>query len=93
VVRVRFLGESGCGLVTLNKGKAYTDEEIQEKCKMPMDNESYKSMPELIITRPGVEKILEKLKPSKAPGPDGISPRILRALSKEIAPILTIIFR
>ena len=76
-----------------SSGTSYTDEEIVDKCKMPMDNEKYKSMPELIITRPGVEKILEKLNPSKAPGPDGLSPRILRALSKEIAPILTTIYR
>ena len=41
----------------------------------------------------GVEKILAGLNPAKAAGPGGIPPRMLRELSREIAPILTTIYR
>ena len=50
-------------------------------------------MPPINITCQGVENLLTKLDPSKATGPDGISPKILKTLAKETAPILTTIFR
>ena len=37
--------------------------------------------------------MLLRLKPHKAPGPDNISPKILKELAHSIAPILTTIFR
>lgn len=49
-------------------------------------------MPDIEITTTGVEKILQKLDISKATGPDGVSPRILKTLSKELVPILNTIF-
>ncbi|XP_076461755.1 uncharacterized protein LOC143294209 [Babylonia areolata] len=39
------------------------------------------------------EKLISNLKPGKAPGPDNISPRILKELANELAPTLTIIFQ
>ena len=54
---------------------------------MPLDETTHKTMPDIVITKTGVEKILEKLDPSKAAGPDGITTRLLRTLSKEAAPI------
>jgi hypothetical protein len=47
----------------------------------------------LEITTPGVERLLRKLNPHKAAGPDNIRPRVLKELATEIAPILTIIYR
>ena len=47
----------------------------------------------LVIETPGVEKLLVSLNPRKASGPDEIPARILQALSSEIAPVLTTIFR
>jgi len=47
----------------------------------------------IAITVSGVEKMLTGLNPNKASGPDQISPRLLKTLSKEIAPFLTKIFR
>ena len=60
-----------------SSGSSYTDEEIAEKCQMPLDETSFKTMPDIKITRTGVQKILEKLDPSKAAGPDGITTRVL----------------
>ena len=54
---------------------------------------SYKSAPEINIACTGVLKLLQKLNPNKAAGPDNIRPKILKELAPEIAPILTIIFR
>ena len=44
------------------------------------------------ISIEGVEKLLQGLSPNKASGPDEISPKILKELHHEIAPILTLIF-
>ena len=51
------------------------------------------SIPDIIVSTDGVEKLLKNLNPNKATGPDGISPRVLREFASEIAPILTIIFQ
>ncbi|CAH1259178.1 LETM1 [Branchiostoma lanceolatum] len=50
-------------------------------------------MPRVNITKPGVLKLLQKLNPGKASGPDGISPRILKELCEELADPLTRIFQ
>ena len=50
-------------------------------------------MPEITITSKGVEGLLKGLNPNKASGPDEISPRLLKELHHEIAPILTKIYR
>jgi len=55
---------------------------------------SISSDPEDIsITQVGVTKMLQGLNVNKASGPDGISPRLLKTLSVEIAPYLTKIFQ
>ena len=46
-------------------------------------------MPDIHITQKGVEKLITNINPNKATGPDGLSPRILKVLSSQIAPILT----
>ena len=53
----------------------------------------YPSMPPINITVAGVEKLLNKLNPYKAPGPDNVQPRILRELSCQISPVLCNIFK
>ena len=50
-------------------------------------------MPEITITVNGVEGLLKGLNPNKASGPDEISPRLLKELYVELAPILTKIYR
>ena len=45
------------------------------------------------ITEEGVRRLLAGLDPRKASGPDGISARVLKELSSEIAPILTTIYQ
>ena len=52
-----------------------------------------KGKPEITITSKGVEGLLKGLNPNKASGPDEISPRLLKKLHHEIAPILTKIYR
>ena len=68
----------------------YTKQEFQNKYHM---GGSYQTAPEINITCAGVLKLLQKLNPNKAAGPDNIRPKILKELAPEIAPILTIIFR
>eukprot|EP00745_Piridium_sociabile_P027724 TRINITY_DN44613_c1_g1_i1.p1 TRINITY_DN44613_c1_g1~~TRINITY_DN44613_c1_g1_i1.p1 ORF type:complete len:604 (+),score=154.71 TRINITY_DN44613_c1_g1_i1:145-1812(+) len=45
------------------------------------------------ISEAGVKKLLKGLNPNKAPGPDGISPRILKDLADEISPALTLLYQ
>ena len=40
-----------------------------------------------------IEELLDKLKPASAPGPDGIWPRLLREISKQMAYPLSIVFQ
>ena len=49
-------------------------------------------MPEIIISQDGVETLLKGLNPNKASGPDELSPKLLKELHHDIAPILTCIF-
>ena len=50
-------------------------------------------MPEIQVTEKGVLKFLQALNISKAAGPDGIRPRVLKELSSELAPIFTLLFQ
>ena len=74
-----------------SEGRSYTEEEFAAKCEMPPSQ--FPVLDSLGITEPGVTKLLQALKPGKAPGPDGITTKILKELAEEISPILTIIFQ
>ena len=73
-------------------GATFSAEEFMENCNMNTKRNA-NIMPEIEITVKGVEKLLSGLNPNKATGPDGISPRILKELSLEIAPLLTMIYK
>ncbi|XP_071477586.1 uncharacterized protein [Diadema antillarum] len=62
-------------------------------CDLLPSNSPYETMPDINITTAGVKKLLDKLNPKKASGPDGITPRVLKELSNTIAPCLCNIFR
>ena len=49
-------------------------------------------MGEITVDPKGVLKLLNGLKVQKAPGPDGLSARVLKECSSEIAPILAFIY-
>ena len=57
-----------------------------------IEGEPFPSMPEITVTTPGVVKLLEKLQPKKAAGPDNLSAR-LKEYAEELAPALTCIFQ
>ena len=63
-----------------------------ENEELPSLTDNYPSMPEITVTAKGTEKLLSKLDPSKAIGPDEISSRILKQYAHEFAPLLTTIF-
>jgi len=56
-------------------------------------NSQYPSISPINITSPGVLKLLKELNPTKASGPDNLSPRVLRELSHQMTEPLTIIFQ
>ena len=53
----------------------------------------YPSMTPINITAPGVLKLLQGLNPTKAPGPDNLSFRVLKELSLQITEPLAILFQ
>jgi hypothetical protein len=57
--------------------------EFSNRCKM---QGTTPEINDINITVSGVEKLLSKLNPTKAAGPDNITPRVL----KELAPILCV---
>ena len=61
---------------------------------MPTLTESdYPDMSKIEITLDGVVSLLQKLKPFKACGPDQIPNRILKEVTKEIAPALLLLYQ
>jgi len=57
-----------------------------------LPGDSYPSMSDIVVEPYGVEKLLSKVKPSKASGPDAIPCLVLKVTAHEIAPILADIF-
>ena len=55
--------------------------------QVPLLDRSAPFMDEIDITKEGVTKLLKGLIPSKALGPDGLHPRVLKELSKELGPV------
>ena len=70
---------------------------LKDQCNRTLDfpnqPEQVKKMEEINITEEGVLKLLSKLNPHKAAGPDKIRPEVLRNLAEVITPIITRIFR
>ena len=62
-----------------------------KQCIMPPSTQ-HPNISRLTIKTEGIQKHLCNLNPSKAAGPDEITPKLLKELSVEIAPILTILF-
>ena len=52
----------------------------------------YSTMPDLEISEAGVSHLLSDLDPSKSNGPDKLPTRLLKLLSNEISPSLTLLF-
>ena len=53
----------------------------------------YPTMPDIEISEKGVLAQLERLNKNKSVGPDGLSPHLLKMLSKTIAPTLTTMYK
>ena len=69
----------------------FTDE---DKSEIPQpEGDPSPTMPDIHVTTEGVLKLLQKLNVNKASGPDMIPARLLKELSKEIAPFLCIIYQ
>ena len=64
-----------------------SDDEIPSKGTSP-----FTPMGEITVDPNGVLKLLNNLKIHKEPGPDGLSARVLKECSSEIAPILALIY-
>ena len=66
----------------------------EDKSNIPTpDGTPFPSMPEIKVTCEGVRKLLQRLNPGKACGPDLLPARVLKELASEISPLLTTIFQ
>ena len=77
----------------LNKffASVFTTEDVDNVPDKPLETEG--SIGEIIITEKLVKEKIKNLKENSAPGPDGISPRLLKSAAEMLAKPLTIIFR
>ena len=78
---------------TFNAKTSITEEDFVHRCPAPPDLPDIPSCPDLNITKEGVRRLLHDLNPSKACGPDGVTPRLLRSVADEICASLTLLFR
>ncbi|MEW8546063.1 MAG: hypothetical protein AB2693_21280, partial [Candidatus Thiodiazotropha sp.] len=69
----------------LQESGHYSSESIPTEAR-----NTYHKMQDIDISVNGIIKLLQGLKPDKAPGPDCIKPLLLQKLSSEIAPILQV---
>ncbi|KAI8516831.1 hypothetical protein Bbelb_054120 [Branchiostoma belcheri] len=74
-------------------GEVFSDEDFKLRCPMPPRNPEQPILEDITITTAGVEKLLQNLDPSKASGPDQISPRVLREIAVELAPSLAFLYQ
>ncbi len=65
----------------------------EDTSTMPEKSDPLPTMPDITVTVPGVIKLMEKLNPSKAIGPDEISTRILKDHREILGPVLAKIFQ
>ena len=75
----------------LNKQFVNVFSDDDDKCRN-MTSPSSPIMPEIIVTIYGVKKLLSKLNPYKASGPDLVPSRFLKEFANEISPALTLLF-
>ena len=85
------LGQSFLILLNAQYTSVFQDE---DEASIPdLGPSPYPSMPTIKVTENGVKKLLHKLNPKKAVGPDKVPTRILRDYADEVAPILQTIFQ
>ena len=66
----------------------------EDKTSKPVpDGKPFPSMKDIQVTYEGVKKLLQKLNPGKASGPDLLPARILKELAEELSPNLTASFQ
>ena len=70
-----------------------TAEEFELRCPPGPNLPDYPSCGDISITEDGVRKLLLNLNPNKACGPDGITPRLLKMVTEELTPALTLLYR
>ena len=82
------------------KGKAQILNEQYTSVFNPLDSQApevgltdHPTLPPIKVTEERVQKMLKNLNANKAAGPDLISPRLLKELATELAPVLTHLFQ
>ena len=62
-------------------------------CDIPRMPTYYPVMQDVNITSEGVTRLIKNVKVHKAPSPDGITPQVMKELSKPVSSVLTTIYR
>ena len=73
--------------------KQFTKEDTSNLPDIPPKHLSSEELKKFKITEEVVLKELKNLKPNKAPGIDGLHPRVLKEMAEEIAHPLTLIYQ
>ena len=85
--------EQICNILNSFFASVFTDEDLSNIPTVPsVQNINNEVLSSFIITENDVAECIEKLKVSKSPGPDTISPRILKEAKTELVKPLTLLF-
>ena len=58
---------------------------------MPTTEDQFPVIEDIDITLNGIVKLLKGLNPAKLPGPDNLSPKVLKEIANEVGPLLLLI--
>ena len=64
-----------------------------EHSEVPFLSRSAPFMDDIVVSNEDVTKLLKGLNPSKALGPDGLHPRVLKELATELGPVFAYLFQ
>ncbi len=70
----------------------FSKENIDDTAKLPMKTDQKFSLTDITLSKSGILNLINNLNKYKSPGPDGISPRLLKLVPEEISEYLLIIF-
>ena len=70
----------------------FTTEDVQNSLPMPEPQAQGRTLPDFIVTENEILTVMNSMNVNKTPGPDKISPRLLKEAKNELVKPLTIIF-
>ena len=76
-----------------SSSESVSEEEFSKSYPMPTTEDQFPVIEDIDITLNGIVKLLKDLNPTKSPGPDNLSQKVLKETANEVGPLLLLIYR